>query len=494
MADHDEIADCMTRCKGENQPFALVTVVRTENFTAAKAGAKAVVRADGTVVGWVGGGCMQGAVKRAAAQALTDGEARLIRVEPEDVLSEDDLPEGVEGHASHCPSRGIADIFVEPVLPRPRLVVAGASPVGRCLADLATRLGYVVTVAALAEDQELFDNADERIEDFDIAALPRIDKSFVVVATQGKRDRDALRGALQSTAPFVAFVGSRRKAEALKEAMAEAGVDADRIDALKAPAGLDLGAVTPDEIALSVLAEIVQARRRKGVAVEDNSVGDVQPTLTLGPGAGDRSGKVSGVLLAAGQSRRMGDANKLLLEIDGEPMVRRTAQSMLDSGLGEIIAVVGCDHAAVEKALEGLPVKCVFNPDFEDGQMSSVRAGLASLEQTADGVMICLGDQPMLVAGDYNGMIAAWKGLEPGKIAVPEYLGARGNPIVMPVASRREILERDVNFGCRNLIGDNPDLVEVIKVESSSFVRDIDTPEDYSGALSLRLETFPSCC
>jgi xanthine dehydrogenase accessory factor len=494
MTDQDEVVDCMTRCKGENQPFALATVVRTENLTAAKAGAKAVIRADGSIVGWIGGGCAQGAVKRAAAEALADGETRLIRVEPEDILNDDDLPEGVEGHVSHCPSRGTADIFIEPVLPRPSLVIAGASPVARSLAGLAGQLGYVVTVAAQPEDQELFDAADERLVGFDIAGLSRIENSFVIVATQGKRDREALRCALQSTAPFVAFVGSRRKAEALKAALLEDGVDAARLADLKAPAGLDLGAVTPDEIALSVLAEVVQARRRKGVAVEDHSVGVAPQALTMGPGADTRTGNVSAVLLAAGQSRRMGDSNKLLLEIDGVPMIRHSAKALLASGVGEVVAVVGHENEAVAKALEGLPVKCVFNPDYEEGQMTSVRAGLESLVQETDGVMICLGDQPMLMAGDYDSMIRAYQGLDQGKIAVPEYQGARGNPIVMPIASRQNILERDVNFGCRNLIRDNPDLVEVIEVKNSNYVRDIDTPEDYSGTLGLRLEAFPLCC
>jgi xanthine dehydrogenase accessory factor len=492
--DNDELMDCMTRMKGDGQPFALATVVRTENLTAAKAGAKAVVRADGSLVGWIGGGCAQRVVKQAAAGALADGETRLVRVEPEDVLEEDEIPEGMEGHVSHCPSRGTADIFVEPILPRPRLVIAGASPVARALADLAGRMGYVVTVAALAEDQALFEAADERIENFSIAGLPRIDKSFVVIATQGKRDREALRHALESEAPFVAFVGSRRKADALKSALLEAGVDAARVDALKAPAGLDLGAVMPDEIALSVLAEVVQARRRKGVAVEDQTLANAPQALTMGPGAETRDGTVSAVLLAAGQSRRMGDTNKLLLDIDGKPMVRRTAEALLASSVGEVIAVVGFDHEAVVSALDGLAIKCVFNPDFETGQMSSVRAGLAGLENEAGGVMICLGDQPMLTARDYELMIGTWGDLEPGKIAVPAHLGVRGNPIVLPLASRRDILERDIKFGCRNLIEDNPDLVTVIEVESAGFVRDIDTPDDYNTTLQPRLDAFPRCC
>jgi xanthine dehydrogenase accessory factor len=267
MTDRPEdIIDCMARMKGDGQPFALATVVRTEDATAAKAGAKAVVRADGAVTGWVGGGCTLGAVRKAAARALADGQARLVRVRPNAAEAAEaaarEAP-GVELHGSRCPSGGTIEVFVEPILPRPSLIVAGASPTARALADLGRRGGFAVTVAARAEDQAAFAEADFRIEGFDLSAAPRPRDGYVVVATQGKGDREALAAALAGGAPYVAFVGSRRKAEALKAAMREAGVPEARIAALHAPAGLDIGAATPEEIAISILAEIVEERRRE---------------------------------------------------------------------------------------------------------------------------------------------------------------------------------------------------------------------------------------
>ncbi len=255
----DDIIDCMARMKGDNQPFALATVVRTEDLTSAKAGAKAVIRADGSLVGWVGGGCTLGAVKKAAAQALADGRARLLRVRPR--LAEEPAPAGVEFHKSHCPSGGTVEVFVEPILPRPSLFVLGASPTAHALADLGRGAGFAVTVAALAEDQAGFAEADFRVVGFDLTQAPQASTGFIVVATQGKRDREALAAALAHGAAYVAFVGSRKKAAALRAAMREQGLPADRVAALHAPAGLDLGAATPQEIALSILAEIVQERR-----------------------------------------------------------------------------------------------------------------------------------------------------------------------------------------------------------------------------------------
>jgi xanthine dehydrogenase accessory factor len=154
------------------------------------------------------------------------------------------------------------DIFVEPVLPRPQVIICGASPVAVAIADLARRSGFAVTACAPAPEQSAFDEADRRIEGY---ALP-VDEPgarFVVVSTQGRGDEAALMAALAVDADYVAFVGSRRKAEVLKDALAKKGVATERLATLKAPAGLDLGAITPEEIAISILAEIVALRRGK---------------------------------------------------------------------------------------------------------------------------------------------------------------------------------------------------------------------------------------
>jgi xanthine dehydrogenase accessory factor len=254
----DQLVETMAELIRAEEPFALATVVRTVAASAAKPGAKALIRADGSLVGWIGGGCTRAAVERAARHTLADGEARLIRIRPQPG-DDPEVSEGVEVHPSSCPSGGTVDVFVEAMLPAPRLVVLGASPAARALSDLALRTGFAVTVAAPAEEQG-FDEAVRRIDDLD--AEPAAAASFVVVATQGRGDRAALRAALLSGARYVTCIASRRKAAVLKSRLIEEGLAPDLVAALHAPAGLDIGAITPEEIALAILADIVRERRR----------------------------------------------------------------------------------------------------------------------------------------------------------------------------------------------------------------------------------------
>jgi len=262
----DDMFTCMKQLKDDEQPFALVTVVRTEDATSVKAGTKVVVRGDGTMIGWVGSGCAAAAVRKAAAQALLDGQPRMIRVRPAARADEDAVIPGIEAHTNHCPSGGTVELFVEPVLPRPEIVILGASPTARALGDLARRIGYAVTVAALAEDHADFADVDRLVEGFDLSKIAWRRDAYVVVATQGKRDRDALKAALATPAAYVAMVASRRKAAVLKQTLIEAGVPAEALARLRAPAGIDIAAVGPAEIALSILAEIIRERHGEGRA------------------------------------------------------------------------------------------------------------------------------------------------------------------------------------------------------------------------------------
>jgi xanthine dehydrogenase accessory factor len=272
MTDRDDdILECMRHLKDDYQPFALATVLRTEDATSVKAGAKAVVRADGSLVGWLGSGCAATAVRKAAAQALADGKPRLIRVRPSERSEEDARFPGIEAHNNNCPSGGTIELFIEPVLPRPEIVILGASPVAHALSRLARDLGFVVTVAADAAERESFAGVDRFIEGFGLADHPWRDDVQIVVATQGKRDREALRAALLSPAARVSLVASRRKADVLRARMVEEGVPAEALARLMAPAGLDIGAVTPAEIALSILAAIVRERNAGAGAARDEA-------------------------------------------------------------------------------------------------------------------------------------------------------------------------------------------------------------------------------
>jgi xanthine dehydrogenase accessory factor len=257
----------VSRLKAANEAFVLATVVRTVSVTAAKAGAKAVIRSDGRIsAGWIGGGCARGAVLRAAREALVDGEPRLVSVQPEELLEElgvkpGDNRDGVRFARNLCPSNGTMDIFVEPVLPRPVLVILGSSPVAVALAGQAPLFGFSVTLAAPADELPNPPSADMVIDGFKLDQLSEGGR-FIVVSTQGRGDEAALRAAIAVDAAYHAFVGSQRKMAALRKSLLADGVPAALLDRVKAPAGLDLGAITPEEIALSILAEIIRERRR----------------------------------------------------------------------------------------------------------------------------------------------------------------------------------------------------------------------------------------
>lgn len=266
MTAHVDVLELVSRLKAAERPFALATVVRTVSVTAAKAGAKAIIHPDGRVeAGWIGGGCARGATLKAAREALADGRSRLISIQPEDLLQELGVKPGEDrGGTSFarnmCPSKGTMDIFIEPMLPRPCLIVLGSSPVALALVEQARPLGYHVTLAAQLADVAHVAEADTVVDGF--AVIPQGDaRRFVVVSTQGKGDEAALKSALSIEADYHGFVGSRRKMSALRETLAGEGFAADALDRVKAPAGLDLGAITPEEIALSILAEIMQRRR-----------------------------------------------------------------------------------------------------------------------------------------------------------------------------------------------------------------------------------------
>ncbi|MFN7012376.1 XdhC family protein [Rhizobium arsenicireducens] len=266
MTMHVDVMDLMAKLKSSEEAFVLATVVRTVSVTAAKAGAKAIIRPDGTIAaGWIGGGCARGAVLRAATQSLRDGKARLVSIQPGDLLAElgvkpGEARGGVQFARNMCPSQGTMDVFIEPMLPRPSLIVFGASPVALALAAQARPLGFNVTLAGPMDDLVEVPDVDHLVDGFAIEPDGR--ERYLVVSTQGRGDEAALKAAVAAKADYVGFVGSHRKMASLKRELTEDGIEPTALDRVKGPAGLDLGAITPEEIALSVLAEIISIRRR----------------------------------------------------------------------------------------------------------------------------------------------------------------------------------------------------------------------------------------
>ena len=261
MNRHDWI-ERAARLHAAEQAFALVTVLRAQAPTSAKAGDKALVTADGQIHGWIGGGCAQPAVIKTVRQALASGQPQTIRIAPTDESAERSLGDVLE-FGMACHSGGTLELLIDPVLPAPQLLVFGDSPVARALTGLAPRVGLqAVLVAEGAQAGDFPDAArvvgSDRIETVSAAVAPG---GLVVVATQGRRDLPALRSALALQPRHLWFVASERKAGVLRESLIGAGEDPARVAAIIAPAGEPIGAQTPEEIALAVLATVVAARR-----------------------------------------------------------------------------------------------------------------------------------------------------------------------------------------------------------------------------------------
>ena len=239
-----------------DEAFAVAIVVRYQAPISGKPGNKAIIFADGRMWGWIGGGCAQPLVVKEALRALADGQPRLIRISPSSSPQE-----GIVDYTMTCHSGGTLDIFIEPVVPQPHILILGRSPVARTLARIGKTIGYTVSVLAPEADRESFPDADLVRGDFDLNQLKLRPQVFIVVSTQGEGDEVALEKALRSDAAYVALVASKVKADKILDYLRERGFAAERLSQVRAPAGVDIRAFTPEEIAVSILAEIIQVRR-----------------------------------------------------------------------------------------------------------------------------------------------------------------------------------------------------------------------------------------
>lgn len=224
-------------------PFVHATVVRAQGPSSARAGDQAIVLADGSIEGFVGGQCATGSVRTAALGALDSGESLLLRVLPDD---ESDFPEsdGAQVVVNPCLSGGAIEIFLEPLLPSPMMSLMGTTPTANAVADLAQALGFAVT-----QTDDLNRNA---MADSTVA---------VIIASHGGDEAGAIRSALDADVPYVGLVASSRRADGIL-----GGFAPDERTRVHAPVGLDIGARTPPEIALSIMADLVGRIRRDGLA------------------------------------------------------------------------------------------------------------------------------------------------------------------------------------------------------------------------------------
>ena len=241
--------------------FAIATVVRCEKPTSAKPGAKAIITANGVLRGWIGGACAEPIVRQEAMKTLRDGKPRLLRIGPS-VSDEVKSEAGVIEFLMTCHSGGTLEIYIEPVLPQPQLVLIGESPVVEALVRLGRAINFFVVAIDPDVTPERFSEADKILTELDLSQLKFTPQTYIVVATHGKYDERALEQILATEAPYIAFVTSKKRGQAAIDYLREIGVPAEKLARIKFPAGLDIGAQSPEEIAVSILAEIVQIRRK----------------------------------------------------------------------------------------------------------------------------------------------------------------------------------------------------------------------------------------
>lgn len=242
----DEIFDQIREYEASGTPFVLATVVRCEAPTSAHPGDKAVITADGRLAGWIGGSCSEPVVRREALRALAEGAPQLVRIVPSDEVKQT-RKRGELTVATTCPSGGALDIFIEPHVPKPLLLVFGETPAARTLAKLADLTGFRTQLVSQAALSGLAVQADD---------------AWAVIATMGHYDEDAAEAALAHPELEVALVASTRRASAVREELRRRGLGEDVIGRIHAPAGKARGA-SQEEIALLALAEIVTARRNR---------------------------------------------------------------------------------------------------------------------------------------------------------------------------------------------------------------------------------------
>lgn len=263
----------------DREPFAIAFVVNREVPSSGKPGDKAVITKSGKITGWIGGGCTRGIVLKEAIAAINDGQPRLVKISPSGEVSS---KPGVKSYPMTCHSGGAVELYIEPVLPKPQLIILGKSNVAMALARIGKAMDYPVIIATKNADRTGYPNVD-MIAENGLGEVALGVNSCIVVCTQGENDEDALEQAILADPPYLSFVSSRRKANAIFKTLRSRGISFDQLKKVKTPAGLDINAKLPEEVAISIMAEIVQTIRKEetnftksNAGQKGNAISDVE--------------------------------------------------------------------------------------------------------------------------------------------------------------------------------------------------------------------------
>lgn len=496
---------------------ALATLVETKGSAYRRAGARLVVRRDRRTWGAISGGCVEADIIERAREVIGRGEATLVRFRPAD----DDL---IMGLGSGCqgeltvfiepfpeaqrdrlhvhlsspasgealittyraaepsrlrtwigrPADAPAGAFVQEIVSRLSLFIFGASPAAEALLHIAKQLGWCVRIAdhrPIVATDPRFASADAIV----IGPTEELPSRFsypspsvaVVMTHHYLRDLDLIQQLAPLRLAYLGMVGSRERAQRLMAELRGLGTDADLLaDSLRAPAGLDLGADAPSEIALSIVAEIQTVLRRTTATALRNRNGRIH----------NEPEESAVVILAAGGSRRLGRP-KQLVEIDGQPLVRRAAEAALAAGSGSVHVVVGAEVAGVRAALDGLPVELVVNEAWREGMASSIRAALEAIEgreRPVETLVLMLCDQPG-VSGDLLRRLLETYRTTRAPVVASRYPEGPGVPALFHAELFPQLKALGGDVGARQLIRHLDRDVVTIPFAAPD---DIDTPAD----------------
>jgi xanthine dehydrogenase accessory factor len=253
----DEVLARAAELRARGTTFAVATVVRTQSPTSSRPGDKALITSDGRLWGWIGGSCSEGLVRQEALRAIGDGQPRLVQISPDQ--APDHVP-GVVSHVNTCPSGGSLDVFIDPQIPPPLLVVVGSTPVARTLVRLGDAVGFRTCAVHPGATPTDFPDADVTLSTLDFADAGFSADTWAIVATMGHYDEEALPGLLTLDLPYIGLIASRRRASAVRTMLTARGVAG--LDRIRRP-GDDAVRWSQQEIALAALNEVVTERRQR---------------------------------------------------------------------------------------------------------------------------------------------------------------------------------------------------------------------------------------
>lgn len=267
---HNDFLKTALDLNAGKKPYATAIIVNRKIPSSGKPGDKAIITSDGKIHGWIGGGCTRGIVLKEALLSISEGKPRLVTISP-DTKAEPTTHSKI--YKMTCQSGGEVDIYIEPVLPKPNILIFGVSHIAMALAKLAKAMSYTVSCVNHNPDKSVFPDSDSLIHIKDFSKNQLSENTYVVVCTQGEGDMEALFAAIQSSPSHLSFVASRKKANSIFNDLRAKGITFDQLKQIKTPAGLDIGAKLPEEVALSILAQIVEdLRTQESETTKENQV------------------------------------------------------------------------------------------------------------------------------------------------------------------------------------------------------------------------------